>query len=140
MRKWILMSIGVLCLGFYVFVGFPPTLPNHAPAYLRLERDVLDRNIVTWVGRADRYEVVSYRTLFSGASHSFIAEEFYLVSEPRFEEENILEGLTYQYRVRVIGEDGAPVSRWSRSVKRTLDVRNYENNVYTTPPTPVGGE
>ena len=62
------------------------------------------------------------------------------MSEPRFEEGNILEGLTYQYRVRVVGEDGAPVNRWSRSVKRTLDVRDYENNVYTTPPTPVGGE
>ena len=136
-RKWIVMSVGVVFLAFYIFVGFPPTSAKHAPAYLRLDRDVKDRNIVTWVGRADRYEVISYRTLLSGATHGFIAEEFYLVSDPRFEEGNILEGLTYQYRVRVVDEDGVPVSRWSRSVKRTLGVRDYENNVYTTPPTPV---
>jgi len=136
-RKWTVLIVVVVFLAFYTFYGLPPTSANHAPAYLRIDRDVRESNVVTWVGLADHYEVISYRTLFSGGSPSFVAEEFYRVSEPRFEEGNIIEGLTYQYRVRVVDKDGAPVSRWSRSVKRTLDIQDYGDNVFTNPPTPV---
>lgn len=136
-RKWIVMIVAAVFLAFFVFQGLPPTSANHAPAYLRIDEDAKDSNIVTWVGLADHYEVISYRTLFSVSSYQFVAEEFYRVSEPRFEEGNILEGLTYQYRVRVVDKDGAPISGWSRSVKRTLDIQDYGDNVFTNPPTAV---
>ena len=135
--KWIVLIVVVVFLAFYAFYGLPPTSANHAPAYLRIDRDVRESNVVTWVGLADHYEVISYRGLFARSSYHFVAEEFYRVSEPRFEEGNIIEGLTYQYRVRVVDKDGAPVSRWSRSVKRTLDIQDYGDNVFTNPPTPV---
>lgn len=136
-RKWIVVIVAVAFLAYFAFYGLPPSSANHAPAYLRIDGDARDSNIVTWVGLADHYEVISYRTLFSGSSYQFVAEEFYRVSEPKFEEGNILEGLTYQYRVRVVDKDGAPVSRWSRSVKRTLDIQDYGDNVFTNPPTAV---
>lgn len=119
-RKWIVMIVGVVSLAFYTFFGLPPTSSSHAPAYLRIDGDVRDSNIVTWIGLADHYEVTSYRALFSGGGYGFAGEEFYRISEPRFEERNIIEGLTYQYRVRAVDRNGDPISRWSRSVKRTL--------------------
>lgn len=131
------MFVAAVILAFFAFYGLPPTSSNHAPAYLRIDGDVRDSNVVTWVGLADHYEVISYRAIFSGSGYHFVAEEFYRVSEPRFEEGNIIEGLTYQYRVRVVDNDGAPVSRWSRSVKRTLDIQDYGDNVFTNPPTAV---
>ena len=97
----------------------------------------METNVVTWVGRAPQYEVVSYRSHFTGGGYQFVAEEFYIVSEPRFEEGNLLEALSYQYRVRGLDEGGVPISPWSRSVKRMLDVRGNLPNFYSHPPTDV---
>lgn len=137
MRKWYILLFGLLCLGFYTFVGLPPTSANQRPAYLRIDRENRETNVVTWVGRAPRYEVVSYRVLFFEGTRTFVAEEFYVVDDARFEEGNLLEGLTYQYRVRGLDEDGEPISRWSRSVKRTLPVHGHGPNFFQHPPTDV---
>lgn len=137
MRKWYILLFGLLCLGFYTFVGLPPTSANHRPAYLRLDRENTEANVVTWVGRAPGYEVVSYRAIFTGGHYDFVAEEYYVVDDARFEEGNLLEGLTYQYRVRGLGDDGEPISRWSRSVKRTLPLLGQRPNFFQHPPTDV---
>ncbi len=137
MKKWYYLIFAAAFLAFWIFVGFPPTSEKHRPAYLRLDKENMETNVVTWVGRAQQYEVISYRSIFVGGGYQFVDEEFYVVSEPRFEEGNLLEGLSYQYRVRGLDEGGAPISPWSRSVKRMLDLRGNLPNYFSNPPTPV---
>ena len=135
-KRYIFLAVGLL-LAFYVIIGFPPTSAEQRPAYLRIDKDNTETIVLTWVGRAPGYEVTSIRTMFLSGVNYPVAQDFFIVWEPRFEEFDILEAMTYSYRVRGVDADGNPISHWSRHVKRRLDLTGSRPNVFDNPPTPV---
>ena len=136
MRKLYILVFVLLCVAFYIFVGLPPTSSNQRPAYLRLDRENTESNVVTWVGRAPRYEVSSFKVNQLLGARIFHGEDFYIVSEARFVEEDLYEGLMYYYRVRGLDVDGEPISKWSRGVRRTLPIRGVRPDVFLLTPQP----
>ncbi len=135
-KRYIFLSAALL-LVFYFAVGFPPTSAKHRPAYLRIDKENTDTNVLTWVGRAPVYEVTSIRSIYFQGSSWISSQDFYVVFEPRFEETDILEGMTYSYRVRSMDRGQIPISRWSRHVMRRLSVTGTRLNVFDHPPTPI---
>ena len=135
--RWFLVLATFSLLAFYLIVGFPPTSPKHRPAYLRLDKENMESNVVTWVGRAPVYEVTSIRTIFFQGVTTEVSQDFFVVFEPRFEEFDILEGMTYSYRVRGMDRGQLPISNWSRHVKRRLEITGRGLNVFDDAPTPV---
>ena len=135
-KRYIFLAVGLLS-AFHFIIGFPPTSAKQRPAYLRIDKDNVETNVLTWVGRAPGYEVTSIRTVFLRGVNNPIAQDYFIVWEPRFEETDILEAMTYSYRVRGVDEDGKPISHWSRPVKRRLELTGARPNVFDDYPTPV---
>lgn len=135
-KRYIFLAVALLLL-FHFVVGFPPTSPKHRPAYLRIDKENTETNVLTWVGRAPVYEVTSIRSIYFQGINSISSQDFYVVFEPRFEETDILEGMTYSYRVRSMDRGQIPISRWSRHVKRRLSLTGTRLNVFDHPPTPI---
>ncbi len=135
-KRYIFLAAALLLL-FHFVVGFPPTSANHRPAYLRIDKENKEANVLTWVGRAPVYEVTSIRSIYFQGINTVSSQDFYVVFEPRFEETDLLEGMTYSYRVRSMDRGQIPISHWSRHVKRRLPLTGTGLNVFDHPPTPI---
>ena len=135
-NRYIFLAVGLL-LAFHFILGFPPTSAKQRPAYLSIDKDNVETIVLTWVGRAPGYEVTSIRYTNRSGFNVEVSQDFFIVWEPRFEEFDILEGMTYFYRVRGVDADGSPISHWSRSTKRKLDVTGSRPNAFDNPPTPI---
>ena len=135
-KRYMFLASALLLL-FHFIVGFPPTSAKQRPAYLSIDKENTATNVVTWVGRAPVYEVTSIRMIYWQGVKIPSSQDFYVVFEPRFEETDILEGMTYFYRVRSMDRGQIPISPWSRLVRRRLDIVGEKPNVFDNPPTPI---
>ena len=135
-NRYIYLAVGLL-LAFHFIIGFPPTSAKQRPTYLRIDKDNTETIVLTWVGRASGYEVTSIRSIYMNGYNHQVAQDFFIVWEPRFEEPDVLEAMTYFYRVRGVDADGNPISHWSRFARRRLELTGSRPNVFDNPPTPV---